>query len=80
MALGVVGQLARALALGLVGVGIATAAVGGDVRESGGLDVALRGLGSTGAGSWLWWWSPSASPPTGCSAWPTRPPAARSAL
>lgn len=37
----------------LVGSGIATAAVSGDVRESGGLDVALRGLGSTGAGSWL---------------------------
>jgi Domain of Unknown Function (DUF1206) len=51
--LGVVGHLARALALGLVGVGIATAAVSGDVREAGGLDVALRGLGSTDAGSWL---------------------------
>jgi hypothetical protein len=52
-ALGVVGHLARALALGLVGVGIATAAVSDALRESGGLDVALRGLGSTSAGSWL---------------------------
>jgi Domain of Unknown Function (DUF1206) len=51
--LGVVGHLARAVALGLVGAGVEAAAWSGNARESGGLDAALRGLGSTGAGSWL---------------------------
>jgi hypothetical protein len=51
--LGAVGHLARALALGLVGVGIVTAAANGNARSSGGLDGALRELGSTGLGSWL---------------------------
>jgi hypothetical protein len=51
--LGAVGHLARALALGLVGVGIVTAAANGNARSSGGLDAALRDLGSTDVGSWL---------------------------
>lgn len=51
--LGSVGHLARAVALLLVGVGIEAAAWSGDAAESGGLDAALRGLGSTGPGSWL---------------------------
>jgi hypothetical protein len=51
--LGAVGHLARALALGLVGVGVVTAAANGNARSSGGLDAALRDLGSTDVGSWL---------------------------
>jgi hypothetical protein len=51
--LGVAGHLARALALGLVGLGVVTAAWSGDAQESGGLDAALRHLGSSALGSWL---------------------------
>jgi Domain of Unknown Function (DUF1206) len=50
---GAVGHLARAVALALIGVGVEVAAWTGNVREAGGLDAALRGLGSTGPGSWL---------------------------
>lgn len=51
--LGVVGHLARALSLMLVGVGIGTAAWLSDSAEAGGLDFALRGLAATGPGSAL---------------------------
>lgn len=51
--LGSVGTLARAAALGLVGVGIGTAAVLADAQAAGGLDVALRGLADTTAGTAL---------------------------
>jgi Domain of Unknown Function (DUF1206) len=50
--LGAVGHLARALALGS-SVSASTAAANGNARSSGGLDAALRDLGSTDVGSWL---------------------------
>ncbi|WP_433504979.1 DUF1206 domain-containing protein [Pseudonocardia halophobica] len=49
-AVGVVGHLARALALGVVGVLVLTAAVASDARRAGGLDAALRALGETPLG------------------------------
>ncbi|TWF77619.1 uncharacterized protein DUF1206 [Pseudonocardia hierapolitana] len=50
---GVVGHLARALAIGVVGGLAAAAALSADPGWAGGLDTALRALGSTGVGSWL---------------------------
>lgn len=47
---GVVGHLARALALGVVGVLVFAAAVASDARRAGGLDAALRALGETPLG------------------------------
>ena len=47
------GHLARALALCLVGIGIASGCRQRRRTRVDGLDVVLRGLGSTGAGSWL---------------------------
>lgn len=49
-AVGVLGHLARALALGVVGVLVFTAAVASDARRAGGLDAALRALGETPLG------------------------------
>ncbi|GAA4687531.1 DUF1206 domain-containing protein [Pseudonocardia yuanmonensis] len=49
-ALGVLGHLARALALAVVGVLVFTAAVASDARRAGGLDAALRALGETPLG------------------------------
>ncbi|WP_051736954.1 DUF1206 domain-containing protein [Pseudonocardia halophobica] len=49
-AVGAVGHLARALALGVVGVLVLTAAVASDARRAGGLDAALRALGETPLG------------------------------
>jgi len=48
--IGAVGHLARALALGVVGVLVFTAAVASDARRAGGLDAALRALGDTPLG------------------------------
>ncbi len=50
---GVVGHLARALALGVVGGLAAAAALFADAAWAGGLDTALRTLGSTLPGAWL---------------------------
>jgi hypothetical protein len=51
--LGVVGHLARALAIAVVGGLAGAAALSADPAWAGGLDTALRALGSTGAGTWL---------------------------
>jgi hypothetical protein len=50
---GVVGHLARALALGVVGALAGAAALFADPEWAGGLDAALRTLGSTLLGAWL---------------------------
>jgi hypothetical protein len=50
---GVAGHLARALALGVVGGLAGAAALFADPGWAGGLDTALRALGSTVVGSWL---------------------------
>lgn len=50
---GVVGHLARALALAVVGALAGAAALFADAEWAGGLDVALRTLGSTVLGAWL---------------------------
>jgi Domain of Unknown Function (DUF1206) len=50
---GTAGHLARALALGVVGVLAGGAALFADPGRAGGLDAALRALGSTVAGAWL---------------------------
>jgi hypothetical protein len=50
---GVVGHLARALAIGVVGGLAGAAALFADAGWAGGLDTALRALGSTVAGAWL---------------------------
>jgi hypothetical protein len=50
---GAAGHLARALALGVVGVLAGAAALFADPGRAGGLDAALRALGSTAAGAWL---------------------------
>jgi Domain of Unknown Function (DUF1206) len=50
---GAAGHLARALALGVVGVLAGAAALFADPARAGGLDAALRALGSTVAGAWL---------------------------
>ncbi|WP_344428158.1 DUF1206 domain-containing protein [Pseudonocardia ailaonensis] len=49
-AIGVLGHLARALALAMVGVLVVTAAVASDAGRAGGLDAALRALGETPLG------------------------------
>lgn len=51
--LGVVGHLARALAIGVVGGLAGAAALSADPGWAGGLDTALRALGSTAVGTWL---------------------------
>ena len=51
--LGVVGHLARALALGVVGVLAGTAALFADPGRAGGLDAALRALAVTALGASL---------------------------
>ncbi|TQM16037.1 uncharacterized protein DUF1206 [Pseudonocardia kunmingensis] len=50
---GVAGHLARALALGVVGVLAGAAALFADPERAGGLDAALRTLGTTGLGAGL---------------------------
>lgn len=50
---GAVGHLARALALAVVGILAGAAAFSADPNRAGGLDSALRALGSTGLGSGL---------------------------
>lgn len=50
---GAVGHLARALAIGVVGVLAGAAALSADAGWAGGLDTALRALGSTMVGAWL---------------------------
>jgi hypothetical protein len=50
---GTAGHLSRALALAVVGVLAGTAAVASDPTRAGGLDAALRALGSTALGAWL---------------------------
>ncbi|WP_214367917.1 DUF1206 domain-containing protein [Pseudonocardia sp. H11422] len=50
---GVVGHLARALALAVVGLLVGAAAVASDPGHAGGLDAALRALGETGLGTSL---------------------------
>jgi Domain of Unknown Function (DUF1206) len=50
---GAAGHLARALAIGVVGGLAAAAALFADPARAGGLDAALRALGSTAAGTWL---------------------------
>jgi hypothetical protein len=50
---GAAGHLARALAVGVVGVLAGAAALFADPARAGGLDAALRALGSTLAGAWL---------------------------
>ena len=50
---GAAGHIARALALGVVGVLAGAAALFADPARAGGLDAALRALGSTLAGAWL---------------------------
>jgi hypothetical protein len=50
---GAAGHLARALALGVVGVLAGGAALFADPARAGGLDAALRALGATWVGSWL---------------------------
>jgi uncharacterized protein DUF1206 len=50
---GAAGHLARALAIGVVGGLAGTAALFADPARAGGLDAALRALGSTAAGTWL---------------------------
>jgi Domain of Unknown Function (DUF1206) len=50
---GAAGHLARALALGVIGALAAAAALFADAARAGGLDAALRALGSTVAGAWL---------------------------
>jgi Domain of Unknown Function (DUF1206) len=50
---GVAGHLARALAVGVVGGLAGAAALFADPAWAGGLDTALRALGSTVAGAWL---------------------------
>jgi hypothetical protein len=50
---GAAGHLARALAIGVVGGLIGAAALFADPAWAGGLDTALRALGSTVAGAWL---------------------------
>jgi Domain of Unknown Function (DUF1206) len=51
--LGAVGHLARAVAVGVVGVLAGAAAFLADPARAGGLDAALRALGSTVPGAWL---------------------------
>lgn len=51
--LGAAGHLARALAIAVVGVLVASAAVLEDPQRAGGLDAALRALGNTLLGTWL---------------------------
>ncbi|HEY4419833.1 MAG TPA: DUF1206 domain-containing protein, partial [Pseudonocardia sp.] len=51
--LGAVGHLARALALGVIGVLAGSAALLADPGRAGGLDAALRTLSATGSGSSL---------------------------
>jgi uncharacterized protein DUF1206 len=50
---GAAGHLARALAIGVVGGLAGAAALFADPARAGGLDTALRALGSTVAGAWL---------------------------
>jgi hypothetical protein len=50
---GAAGHLARALAIAVVGVLVGAAALWADPGWAGGLDVALRALGSTVPGAWL---------------------------
>jgi uncharacterized protein DUF1206 len=50
---GAIGHLARALALAVVGVLAGAAALFADPARAGGLDAALRALGTTGLGTWL---------------------------
>jgi hypothetical protein len=50
---GAAGTLARAVAFGVVGVLVGTAALVGDPARAGGLDAALRALGSTALGAGL---------------------------
>jgi hypothetical protein len=50
---GAAGHLARALAIGVVGALAGAAALFADPARAGGLDTALRALGSTVAGAWL---------------------------
>ncbi|WP_170183878.1 DUF1206 domain-containing protein [Pseudonocardia hydrocarbonoxydans] len=51
--LGVAGHLSRALALGMIGVLAGSAALSADPGRAGGLDAALRALGSSAAGAGL---------------------------
>lgn len=51
--LGIAGHLARALALGVIGVLAGTAALSADPARAGGLDAALRAIGSSAAGAGL---------------------------
>lgn len=51
--LGVAGHLSRAVALAIIGVLVGTAALFADPSRAGGLDSALRALGSGAFGSWL---------------------------
>jgi hypothetical protein len=51
--IGAVGHLARAVAMGVIGLLVARAAIFGDARRAGGLDAALRVLGETGPGTVL---------------------------
>lgn len=51
--LGVAGHLSRALALGMIGVLAGSASLSDDPARAGGLDAALRALGSSGAGAGL---------------------------
>lgn len=51
--LGIAGHLARALALAVVGVLAGTAALAADPARAGGLDAALRAIGSSAAGAGL---------------------------
>jgi hypothetical protein len=50
---GAIGHLARAIALAVVGLLAGTAALFADPGRAGGLDIALRALGSTGLGASL---------------------------
>jgi hypothetical protein len=49
--LGAIGHVARALALGVVGVLLGTAALASDAARAGGLDAALRLLATTPLGA-----------------------------
>lgn len=51
--LGVAGHLSRAVALGMIGVLAGSAALSADPARAGGLDAALRALGSSAAGAGL---------------------------
>ncbi|WP_219413860.1 DUF1206 domain-containing protein [Pseudonocardia nigra] len=50
---GAAGHLARALAMAVIGVLAGSAALFSDPQRAGGLDAALRALGTTGLGAWL---------------------------